>query len=91
MRQTRVHGDSYADVETATFLKNYDQIKTRTIQGGNLLGLRPEVYSTTTKTRFIFYTTEGIRCSWQGSNPTFRSFSSSPIKLVELVNHLLIG
>ena len=51
MRQTRVHGDSYADVETATFLKNYDQIKTRTIQGGNLLGLRPEVYSTTTTNR----------------------------------------
>ena len=53
MRQTRVHGDSYADVETATFLKNYDQIKTRTIQGGNLLGLRPEVYSTTTTIRNI--------------------------------------
>ena len=53
MSQTRVHGDSYADVETATFLKNYDQIKTRTIQGGNLLGLRPEVYSTTTTTTSI--------------------------------------
>ena len=31
MRQTHVHGDSYADAETATSLKNYDQNKSRTI------------------------------------------------------------
>ena len=44
--------DISAGAPNATFLKNYDQIKTRTIQGGNLLGLRPEVYSTTTTIPF---------------------------------------